>query len=119
MARASYAVRIEPASAALDPIANSAHCRCLRPEARSGTGSECTPNRCLIEPLTERELEILGELCEGASNSEISARIGVSLPTVKYHLYQIFGKLGVLRRTQAVAVAIHLRLVSPAWLQPS
>lgn len=73
----------------------------------------------LIEPLTQRELEILALLCDGASNSEIGARVGVALPTVKFHVYQIFGKLGVLRRTQAVAVAIHLQLVRTDWLQPS
>ena len=38
------------------------------------------------------------------------------MPTVKYHLLNIFGKLGVRRRTQAVAVAVHLRLVRPGWL---
>lgn len=72
--------------------------------------------RSLIEPLTRREIEILGLVCEGHSNQEISRRTGIRLQTVKYHLVHIFGKLGVRRRTQAVAVAVHLRLAQPAWL---
>lgn len=70
----------------------------------------------LIEPLTRRELQILGLVCDGYSNQEISDRTDISVPTVKYHLLNIFGKLGVRRRTQAVAVAVHLRLVRPGWL---
>jgi ATP/maltotriose-dependent transcriptional regulator MalT len=70
----------------------------------------------LIEPLTRRELEILGLVCDGYSNQEISDRTDISVPTVKYHLLNIFGKLSVRRRTQAVAVAVHLRLVRPGWL---
>ena len=71
----------------------------------------------LVEPLTGRELEILGLVCDGWSNQEICERLGIGLPTVKYHLANVFGKLGVRRRTQAVALAVYLRLVHPAWMQ--
>lgn len=70
----------------------------------------------LIEPLTPRELEVLDLVCDGDSNLEISERLGIGLSTVKYHVFQIYGKLGVARRTQAVAIGIHLKLVQPAWL---
>lgn len=70
----------------------------------------------LIEKLTPRELEILGLVCDGHSNDEISMLFDIRLSTVKYHVNNIFGKLCVSRRTQAVAVAVHLRLVKPGWL---
>lgn len=70
----------------------------------------------LIEPLTPRELEVLQLVCDGASNLEIAAALSVAMSTVKYHVFQIFQKLGVERRTQAVAIAVHLRIVSPGWV---
>ncbi|MBA4286072.1 MAG: hypothetical protein C0434_11135 [Xanthomonadaceae bacterium] len=71
----------------------------------------------LIEPLTARELQILGLVCDGWSNREICARLGITLPTVKFHVTHVFGKLGVRRRTQAVALAVHLQLVRPEWME--
>ncbi|WP_293370373.1 response regulator transcription factor [Nevskia sp.] len=70
----------------------------------------------LIEPLTPRELEVLQLVCDGASNLEIAAALSVATSTVKYHVFQIFQKLGVERRTQAVAIAVHLQIVSPGWV---
>ena len=70
----------------------------------------------LIEPLTARELEILALVCDGASNQEICTRLGIGLPTVKFHVTNVFAKLGVRRRTQAVALAVHLQLVRPDWI---
>ena len=49
----------------------------------------------LVEPLTARELEVLGLLAAGASNDEIARRLIVSLGTVKKHISNIFGKLDV------------------------
>jgi LuxR family maltose regulon positive regulatory protein len=59
----------------------------------------------LVEPLTDRELEVLQHLAEGLSNREIAQRLFVSLPTVKSHARNIYGKLGVNGRKQAVARA--------------
>lgn len=70
----------------------------------------------LREPLTPREREVLGLVCDGYSNFEIARRTGTCVPTVKYHVVNIFGKLGVRRRTQAVAVAVYLGLARPQWL---
>lgn len=72
----------------------------------------------LIEPLTAREQEVLALICDGQSNQGIARRLGIRLATVKFHLNQIFGKLGVQRRTQAVAVAVFLGIVRPDWLPP-
>ncbi len=65
----------------------------------------------LAEPLTEREREVLYLLSTGASNCEIARRLVVSLGTVKKHVSNLCGKLGVQSRTQAIARARALQLV--------
>ena len=57
----------------------------------------------LIEPLSEREREVLGLIAEGLANREIAARVVLTLNTIKSHTRSIYGKLGVSSRTQAVA----------------
>lgn len=64
-----------------------------------------TGKQSLAEPLTQREQEVLRLLVSGASNGEIAAQLVVSLATVKKHVSNILGKLGVESRTQAVARA--------------
>jgi LuxR family maltose regulon positive regulatory protein len=59
----------------------------------------------LIEPLSERELEILQLLAEGLTNPEIATRLFLSLNTVKVHTRNIYAKLDAHSRTQAVARA--------------
>jgi len=61
------------------------------------------PNSELIEPLSEREIEVLQLIAEGLTNQEIATRLFLSLHTVKVHARNIYGKLGVKNRTQAVA----------------
>jgi LuxR family maltose regulon positive regulatory protein len=63
------------------------------------------PESALIEPLSERELEVLQLISEGLTNLEIAARLFLSLNTVKAHTRSIYGKLGVNNRTMAVARA--------------
>jgi LuxR family maltose regulon positive regulatory protein len=65
----------------------------------------------LIEPLTARELEVLRHIADGASNGAIAERLIVSLGTVKKHVNNIFGKLQVQSRTQAIARARELQLL--------
>jgi len=65
----------------------------------------------LIEPLSQRELEVLLILAQGSSNKEVARRLFISLPTVKWHTSNIYGKLGVQNRTQAVAKARALGLL--------
>ena len=62
-------------------------------------------------PLSPRELEVLGLIAQGSSNQEIAERLFISLHTVKTHARRINGKLGVKRRTQAVAHAKALGLM--------
>ncbi|RED96581.1 helix-turn-helix transcriptional regulator [Marinoscillum furvescens] len=62
--------------------------------------------------LSERELEVLALLCAGHSNQEIADKLFVSLNTVKTHLSNIYQKLHVTRRTQAVQKARELGIVN-------
>ncbi len=59
----------------------------------------------MVEPLSARELELLGLIAKGLSNQEIAAKLHLSLNTVKVHCSHIYGKLGVNSRTQAAAKA--------------
>jgi len=59
----------------------------------------------IIEPLSEREIEVLHLLAEGLTNPEIAARLTLALNTVKSHTRSIYGKLDVHNRTQAVGRA--------------
>ena len=61
-----------------------------------------SPNNDLMEPLSEREIEVLQLIAEGLTNPEIAARLYLALNTVKVHTRNINGKLGVHNRTQAV-----------------
>jgi LuxR family maltose regulon positive regulatory protein len=65
----------------------------------------------LVEPLSQRELEVLQLIAQGLSNREISERLFLALDTIKGHNRKIFGKLQVQRRTEAVARARELGLV--------
>jgi LuxR family maltose regulon positive regulatory protein len=71
--------------------------------------AEATPQRErpaeMVEPLSERELEVLQLIGEGFSNREIAQELTLSVNTVKVHTSNIYGKLGVNSRTQAVARA--------------
>jgi LuxR family maltose regulon positive regulatory protein len=72
--------------------------------ARAGLG--------LIEPLTDRELEVLRLLAAGRRNRDIAAELVVTLETVKKHTSHIFDKLGAANRTEAVAHARRLGLIA-------
>ena len=68
-------------------------------------------NQALVEPLSDRELEILRLVATGASNKEIAATLVIAEGTVKNHVTNILGKLGVRDRTQAALHAKELGLV--------
>lgn len=64
-----------------------------------------------IEPLTTREKEILKMVSQGASNNDIAEKLFVREVTVKTHLNSIFKKLKVKNRTQAVLLAMQMRII--------
>jgi DNA-binding NarL/FixJ family response regulator len=66
----------------------------------------------LVEPLTSREIEVLKLLAGAASNKEIADRLVISTRTVETHLANIYGKLAVRGRTEAMLWAIHEGIVT-------
>jgi LuxR family transcriptional regulator, maltose regulon positive regulatory protein len=99
-AQADYARRLPAHFAAPAPA----------PAGQSATAPQ--PAAALVEPLTERELEVLRLVAAGASNRDIAARLILSVGTVKKHTNNIFGKLGVQSRTQAIVKARALGLLT-------
>ncbi|MCB0186544.1 MAG: hypothetical protein KDE31_19885, partial [Caldilineaceae bacterium] len=70
------------------------------------------PNaQSLPEPLSDREIEVLQLIAIGHKNQEIADELVVSLNTVRYHTKNLYGKLGVNKRTQAVAKAQELGIL--------
>jgi LuxR family maltose regulon positive regulatory protein len=65
----------------------------------------------LVEPLSERELEVLRLIAAGLSNQEIADRLVIAQGTVKRHINNLYGKLQVGSRTQAVAAARDLHIL--------
>jgi LuxR family maltose regulon positive regulatory protein len=80
-------------------------------QQQTGDQSAPLPAQSLLGPLSRRELEILRLIAAGLSNQEISERLFLALGTVKGHNQNIFGKLQVERRTEAVARARALGLL--------
>ena len=80
------------------------------PEAEATPHSPVQP---LIETLSARELEVLSLVAEGLSNLDVGRRLHIAESTVKSHLNNVYGKLGVRNRTQAVAKARALDLLHP------
>ena len=80
--------------------------------ARAGAGRRpASAPQPLIEPLSERELEVLRLIAAGYSNQEIADRLVIAQGTVKRHINNIYGKLQVGSRTQAVAAARDLHIL--------
>jgi len=80
-------------------------------EGAPPTGPTHQRKAALVESLSDRELEVLQLIAEGLTNKEIAARLYLSPGTVKVHAHNIYGKLGVSGRTQAVAKARSLDIL--------
>ena len=64
----------------------------------------------LVEPLTAREVEVLKRIEAGCSNQDIAGQLFISMPTVKRHISNMYSKLGVKSRTQAMAIGKELKI---------
>jgi ATP/maltotriose-dependent transcriptional regulator MalT len=70
-----------------------------------------TANDALLDPLTDRELEVLALMTQGLTNRQIAEELVVVLGTVKAHSHSIYSKLGVNNRVQAIKRAEELDLL--------
>ena len=73
--------------------------------------NQTTRPEALVNPLSDREIEVLRLVAKGATNAEIAATLFIAEGTVRNHLTNILGKLGVSDRTQAAVKAKELGLV--------
>lgn len=73
----------------------------------------------IVEVMTPREQEILQYIVEGRSNKEIAAQLFVTVATIKWYITQIYQKLGVRSRVQAIVRARELDLISKGFASPS
>ena len=80
--------------------------------ARRATVHGTSEEDRLVEPLTDREIQVLELLAEGLSNKRIGARLGISDQTAKFHVASIAGKLSAHNRTEIVRVAVRRGLLS-------
>jgi NarL family two-component system response regulator LiaR len=83
----------------------------LAPEATRALIQNDRQRPGLGSDLTETERKILGALVKGYSNQEISSQYSISVATVKYHLSNIFSKLGVRNRVEVTTIALEHNLV--------
>lgn len=82
----------------------------LAPQAMAGLLREVRAPQPIeaVEPLTERQTEVLRHLSHGLSNKEIALRLNISEQTVKSHVHNLLNKLHVSSRTQAALYGVHL-----------
>jgi NarL family two-component system response regulator LiaR len=83
----------------------------LSPEAAQALAESVTQSHLPGNELTERERDVLRCMVEGLNNNEISEKLVISLGTVKFHISNIFQKLGAGSRVEAVKMAIEQKIV--------
>ena len=99
---AGFLSKSEPPERLLDVVAEVARGRMMFPFLDLGRAAATDPLACL----TARERELLERLAEGLSNEGLARRFGLSPNTVKFHLRNLYEKLGAANRAQAVAVLL-------------
>jgi LuxR family maltose regulon positive regulatory protein len=84
----------------------------LAERAAPGPDGDLLPTSSLVEPLTEREMEVLALVAQGHSNRQIADELYLAVGTVKAHVHAIAGKLGASNRVEAVARARALGILA-------
>ena len=87
----------------------------LHPDALDAASATRLPGTARVapdQPLTDREIEVLGMMADGLGNKVIAARLGISTHTAKFHVASIMAKLGAGSRTEAVAIGMRRGLVA-------
>lgn len=98
-----FALKTDPPKQTIATIRNVMHGQLVFPRAvRQAVGD--AQHRSLFARLTQRESDVLRLLSDGLTNAQIAERLVVQESTVKFHLQNIFGKLGVANRTEAAQV---------------
>lgn len=85
----------------------------LAPEATDALIDATRQRPGVVNDLTEREREALALLVQGKSNLEIAECLSISMPTVKFHLNNVFTKLGARNRVEATTIALAHNLNKP------
>lgn len=83
----------------------------LAPEATEALIHATRHQQAVGKDLTDREREVLALLAKGFSNAEIADQLSLSLATIKFHLANIYSKLGVNNRVEAVTIALRNNLI--------
>lgn len=102
---ASSSVKVEPAASHIQTLLSSFA------NVWQAGGVPASPRDGLFEALSKRELEVLSLIGRGLSNAEAGRELFVAEGTIKKHLFNIYGKLGVKTRTRAIARARELKLI--------
>jgi DNA-binding NarL/FixJ family response regulator len=97
----------------LDALGSGRHFAVAQAAGASGAAADSGPAR-LPDELTPREVEVLGHIAAGLSNTEIAATLFVSEATVKTHINHIFTKTGLRDRAQLVGYAFRHGLATPS-----
>jgi NarL family two-component system response regulator LiaR len=83
----------------------------LAPAAAQALAATATDAPAGYEELTARQQQVLTLIVEGLGNAEIAERLGISLPTARFHVSTILSKLGAANRAEAAALAIKYQLI--------
>jgi DNA-binding NarL/FixJ family response regulator len=99
-----FALKTDPPRQTVAAIRNVAHGLLVFPRAARLPRRPAAPDSTPLDTLSERETEFLALVSEGLTNAQIADRLSVSEHTVKFHLQNIFQKLGVANRTEAAGL---------------
>ncbi|MBK9714196.1 MAG: response regulator transcription factor [Kouleothrix sp.] len=99
-----FALKTDPPRQTVATIRNVAHGQIVFPRAVRQASRDASQRGGALARLTERELDVLRLLAEGQTNAQIADRLAVQESTVKFHVQNIFQKLGVANRTEAAQV---------------